>query len=192
MVKRAISIALTALAVLFVGCTPKPPGPTTSVSATPIATAAVTSTPVATSTPIATPTPVLTPTPTAGVTENRIGYVRKAYTSNGKNYIDIDYVQFLTGQAAIDAAKADGIAEQDEHGNWYVPNDYYIVNDSSQLRTFEVSSTAAIKLDDGSAKKSITFAKLKSMGPTFDDGEMLMHCKVVNGIVTSLIQQFVP
>ena len=188
--KRAICIGLTVLAVLFVGCTPTTPGPTASTAATPTATIAATATPIGSTTPVSSPTPVVTPT--AEVTENRIGYVRKAYTKDGKNYIDIDYVQFLTGQAAIDAAKTAGDAEQDDHGNWYVPNDYYIVNDNNQLRTFEVGTSASIKLDQGTSKKTITFAKLKSMGPTFGDGEMLMHCNVVNGIVTSLLQQFVP
>ena len=94
--------------------------------------------------------------------------------------------------------RRDGYAEQDEHGIWYVPNDYYIQNDNKTLRTFEVSPSASIKIVDlaGSGSdipmKSISFAKLKTMGPTFADGDLLMHVNVVSGIVQSLEEQFRP
>jgi hypothetical protein len=177
--KRAVSFGLLLIALLLTGCTP----------------GVAEKTPASLATPSAAPTTALTPAPTVGVTENQIGYVRTASTTGGKNYIDIDYVQFLTGQAAIDAAKADGKAEKDEHGNWYVPNDYYIVNDNPKLRTFEVSPTASIKIVDlssGVKLKSITFVQLKTMGPTFADRKLLMHCNVANGIVVALEEQFRP
>ncbi len=179
------------------GCTPKGPEstPTPVINTTP--TTAIVLTPTA-SIPVQTITPTFAPTPTPGITEKRIGYVGKVYTKSGINYIDIDYVNFLTGTAAVEAAKEDGYAEQDELGNWYVPNDYYITNDNKTIRTFQVGLSASIKIVDlagsgsGIPMKSITFAKLKTMGPTFADGVLLMHVDVVSGIVQSLEEQFRP
>jgi hypothetical protein len=186
--KRTFCVCLTALAVLlFSGCSQKAAGPTLPVILT---------TPSPVISIIATTAPILTPTPTAGVTENRIGYVRKVKTTLGVNYVTIDYVEFLTGTAAIDAARAHGDAQQDEHGDWYVDDDYYIVNDNPLLRTFPLSATCSIRVVDLSSGSitpvSITFNHLKAMGPTFGSGELLMHISVVNGIVQSLEEQFRP
>jgi hypothetical protein len=53
-----------------------------------------------------------------------------------------DYAQFLTGQAAIDAAVEDGVTTPEEG----VPNDYYIRNVNSQLRTLPVAPNALVML----------------------------------------------
>ena len=97
--------------------------------------------------PSAEPTPTPMPTPTS-VTRERIGFIRDAYTHEGVNYIVIDYVNFLTGDEALDKAKADGEAEQDMYGNWYLPNDYYISNDNALLRTFPLHANCVIKIVD--------------------------------------------
>jgi hypothetical protein len=185
--KRVFTLFLIlALLMLSAGCTPGGPAKT--------ATPTLGGLPVLTLTPVAS----LVPTPTPGVSEKRIGFVRKAYTKSGVNYVDIDYVSFLTGAEAVEKAKADGMAEQDEDGTWYVPNDYYISNDNPMLRTFPLGSTCSIKIVDlgGSGAeipmKSLTFAQFKAKGPTFDDGEMLMYINVQNGIAVSLEEQYRP
>jgi hypothetical protein len=179
MKRRVLLIGLLLISMLFAGCT-----------------SGTSQTPAATATPLKTaePTAAASPTATVAVTENQIGYVLTASVTGGKNYISIDYVQFLTGQAAIDAAKTDGVAQKDSQGHWYVDNDYYIVNDNTKIRTFEVAPTASIKvLKTGSSElKSVTFSQFMALGPTFASGKMLMHCNVVGGIVVALEQQFVP
>jgi hypothetical protein len=52
--------------------------------------------------------------------------------------ISVDYAQMLTGAAAVDAATAAGEEPP--------PNDYFIVNDNPQLRTFEVATEVEVKL----------------------------------------------
>ncbi len=52
--------------------------------------------------------------------------------------IDADFVQMLTGKAAIKAAKKTGEAEYDlnKKGDttWYVPNDYFVLNENTKVR----------------------------------------------------------
>ncbi len=71
--------------------------------------------------------------------------------------VTFDVVQMLTGQDAIDAAVADGAAE-DCNGEPCVPNDYYIVNDNPRLRTVLVIADADITVNgcDGGCPGPIT------------------------------------
>jgi len=197
--KRRIAVfgLMILAALMIIGCAPKLPVPTVSVkptaTATPIGTTAI-----ATATTQPTGTAAVTPSPTpTNVTEKRIGFVRKAYTEAGVNYITIDYVNFLSGDAAIEKAKEDGKAEQDENGKWFVSNDYYISNDNKAVRTFPLKSNCTIKVVDWDSNeditsKSITFAELKSKGPEFDDGELLMDVDVVNGLIKSMVERYRP
>ena len=42
------------------------------------------------------------------VAEKQIGYIKKVYAKSGKNYLSIDYIQWLTGDAAEKAMREDG------------------------------------------------------------------------------------
>lgn len=55
-----------------------------------------------------------------------LGYIKKAYTKNGKNYIDIDYIVWIDDPS--------------------MPNNFRIQNDNPLIRTFEVSPNAKITL----------------------------------------------
>ena len=58
-------------------------------------------------------------------------------------FIDADYIQFLTGQAAIDAAvkahDADTFKTEDGVTHFDVPNDYYIVNENKKIRRLKLA-----------------------------------------------------
>jgi len=69
----------------------------------------------------------------------------------GKNSnIDADFVQMLSGKAAITAAKKDGEAEYDINAkgdtSWYVPNDYYILNANTMKRKLALAPNVHIYL----------------------------------------------
>jgi hypothetical protein len=68
------------------------------------------------------------------------------WSDSGTHKIKIDYVDFLTGDAADAAAVAAGEIAAGEH----VDNDYYIRNNNPKLRTFTVSGSAVITTDDRS------------------------------------------
>lgn len=76
--------------------------------------------------------------------EKQIGYVKKVYTKNGKNYLSIDYIQWLTGTEAQKAMREDGACPKT--GECIVYDDYYIRNQNPLIRTFEISPDATITM----------------------------------------------
>jgi len=82
--------------------------------------------------------------PTTSNEENQIGYIKSVFDKNSGKYLTIDYIQWLT--------QTDGTCRSNLEGNSNVPvcnpNGYLIVNDNSQLRTFEISENAAIDFSD--------------------------------------------
>ena len=78
------------------------------------------------------------PNPDANDVTHQATFIKKTGVADGGDHtMTFDYVQFLTGSAAIHAATA--------HGDT-VDNDFYVVNDNPKLRTFPVSSGVLIKL----------------------------------------------
>lgn len=67
-----------------------------------------------------------------------LGYIDKVWGEGGKRYLSIDYAEFLTGRAAVDAAAAAG------HTMEPGEDQYWIRNDNPQKRTFSVSDSVAI------------------------------------------------
>ena len=77
-------------------------------------------------------------------TERQMGYIKKVYAKGGKNYLDIDYIQWLTGNVAEKAMREDG--ECPKTGECIVLNDYYIRNQNPLIRTFPISPDAVITM----------------------------------------------
>jgi hypothetical protein len=76
--------------------------------------------------------------------EKQIGYVKKVYTKSGKNYLEIDYIQWLSGAEAQKAMREDGACPKT--GECIVYNDYYIRNANPLIRTFEMSPDVEITM----------------------------------------------
>lgn len=197
MKKIPVVILCILLAALLGACdqpTPSPsPSATASVTPVPTLTPQTTPTLSPTTQPTASPTPMpsITVKP-SGVTEKKLGFVTDAYTKNGVNYIKIDYVDMYTGNQAIQQALKDNSnwVEQDEHGNYYIPNDYYIRNANNKIRTFPLDPNCIIRIcdenDPSNLMKSISFGVFKSLS------DQLMHVDVQNGVVVSMSQQYLP
>ena len=71
-----------------------------------------------------------------------------------------DVIQWLSGEAANEAAVEDGAIEEGDS----VPNDYYIRNENPQLRTLNVASGITVVLSTWDcqnipSEKSVTFAR---------------------------------
>lgn len=84
--------------------------------------------PIPTPTPILSTTPTLTPNVRNQDVSKQIGYIKNAYTKNNKNFIDIDYIQWINDNSA--------------------PNGYRIVNDNSLIRTLEVIDSSKVNYLD--------------------------------------------
>ncbi|MDI6777730.1 MAG: hypothetical protein QMD77_00905 [Patescibacteria group bacterium] len=105
--------------------------------------------------------------------ERQMGYIKKVYEKGGKSYLNIDYIQWLTGDAAEKAMREDG--ECPKTGECIVLNDYYIRNVNPLIRTFEINPAAKIFMQtysigeaggDISWNQPITYAEFKSIFTT--------------------------
>ncbi|QIX60478.1 hypothetical protein HER32_04460 [Hymenobacter sp. BT18] len=138
-------------------------------------------------------------TETVGATGRNHGYLRRVYQQKGQYYATVDYIQFLTGEAAVAAARRKGDAaedvSQDGDTTYSVFNDYYIINDSPRLRTVRLSPTATITLwrsaETGLEEYPATPAQLQEK-----DAQALGLSPFIietrQGLAVSLSQQYVP
>jgi len=117
-----------------------------------------------------------------------------AITTSGKDFIiDADFVQMLTGKAAIKAAKKAGEAEYDINKKkdtvWYVPNDYFIANESTKTRKLIITPATPISVvKEGTSKVSkATAAQLKR-----SYGGKLYRLSIVNNKVVKLTEIYTP
>lgn len=74
------------------------------------------------------------------------GIIKEVWVEGSTRKITIDYVDYLTGAEADAAAIADGEISAGE----YVEDGYYVRNHNTKLRTFTVSGSVDITLDDRS------------------------------------------
>ena len=161
--------------------------------------------PVQTAAPAITAAPTSAPTPTStatsapsSVTEKALGYIKKAYINDGTAYIVINYVEMYTGQEAIQKALEDhsDVVYKDENGNYVIDNDYYIRDNNTKLRTFPLSADCPIRVVDMTGSGSIPMVKVSFQKFTnlvkARDYEYLMHINVVNSVVVSMEEQFLP
>jgi hypothetical protein len=151
------ALGLVAVAALLAGCSSTKKDAATTTTAATSTTAATTSTTAAPSTTAAgattTSTTAVTGTTTAGPTSptatvpsgNYYVYFKgsKDGTVEGQavTLVSFDEVQFLTGSAALAAAKAHHAVAQDATS---LDDDYYIVNDNTLLRTLAVVPDAQV------------------------------------------------
>lgn len=175
--------------------------PTTKTSATttviPTTTTVVTTTTAAPTTTVTTAAPTTTQsstkTTTTGVTEERMGFVVSTAAS-GSPSITIDYIEFYTGETAIEKALEDGsdVLEMDEYG-YYIPNDYYIRNNNPRLRTFPLNVGCLIKmipeLSGPDASETVTYDVFASRVSV---RKRLMTINVINGSVTWMEEFYTP
>jgi hypothetical protein len=105
--------------------------------------------------------------------------------------VTIDVVQFFFGEAATEAARADGST------NLPPPNDHWIRNDNPRLRTLPVAPDAPVTvnvlsaLETGSAttNSTISMAQLAAYGNVRSS---LFWVTTRDGAVTGIAEQFLP
>lgn len=200
MPRRSLAAAALASCLILAGCggpaPATPAGPTTGAATATASTSAPAGptggtpgspTPSMTS---ATPTPTATPWVDA---RKHCAFVKEARTANGRLVLDLDYVLFLTGPEAEDAAEADGAEPP--------PNDFYIVNDSTKLRTSPVAPDAPLTVVLDAAAGQVPEGRTMAQGdwiaalrgPHGDAFRSTPYwVKIVDGTITEIRQQYVP
>jgi hypothetical protein len=109
----------------------------------------------------------------------------------GQSTITFDLIQFFTGEAATKAAAEDGEESPP-------PNDYYIRNVNSRLRTLPVRSDAPITVNvlaapsTGSSTKDVSVTLDELAGYFPNSGTAPFWITVEQGQVTKMAQQFLP
>lgn len=130
----------------------------------------------------------------AGPTEVQPAYVLGIVSEDGAWKLQVDYIQFLTGDEAAQAATAHG----DESPP---PNGYYVVNDNPKIREFPVQAGIAavvVTNDDGTsdpAGHALSLSQWGSAlsgphGPVFRS--TIYWVTVTNGTVTAINAQYTP
>jgi hypothetical protein len=131
--------------------------------------------------------PDITSGPVPGVITTATGYLCSAYTGSGANRIVIDYVEFYTGEEAIAEAAEDGYPPP--------PNEFYIRNDDTTLRTFALATSCTIELLDytlpGPPLAEADYGYLESLSP-FHAEEYLVNIQIIKGRVTHIWQEYIP
>jgi hypothetical protein len=133
--------------------------------------------------------------PEQGSTEESYGYITGAYSQNGKNFIDIDYADVLTGDAATQRAIMDG-AQVDQNGNLIWPGgeavntEWYVVNSNPKIRTFELSESCSIQIFGATQMLDVNFeefqARLTDFGYDYYQTYMFVWIDVHDGLVVSI------
>jgi hypothetical protein len=135
------------------------------------------------------------------VSEKAIGYLKKVYTKSDKNYLNIDYVQWLSGDAAEKAMREDG--ECPKKGECIVYNDYYIRNVNPLVRTFEVAPDAEIFAHDFSAdyqagnwNENWNFSRFSNyFNSSANNGywdSAPFHVEIGNNQILKITEQYIP
>lgn len=132
------------------------------------------------------------------ISEKKIGYITKVYEKDGRRYLSFDDVKFLTGSEAVEAARKDGNAIF-EKGNYYVLDDYYIVNEDKTLKDYVMDENASLSLlgfmvsDNGEdiTNRRIDYIKFKEAINT-KDYPKLCYIYIKNNVVIKVEGQYVP
>lgn len=150
------------------------------------------------------------------VYDKQIGYINKMYSSNGKLYIDVDLVEFYFGNKESlqefindNPDKYKVYLPINNNGEYYVPNGYYIRNNSDKITTYEVSSDSTFQLlnhdlirlgydpkpkENSSIPESVSLDTFKSYIDNSLDKERGSMCwiELKNGVAYSIYRQYTP
>ena len=155
--------------------------------------------------------------PIESVIDSRFGYLEFIYQDNGDYYVDLDEAEIFFGEEALNEALLDRKEINDEDGNAFVYNGYYVRNNYDILSTFKISKDAKFYLcgfalkgerNDNSidlyevsleefkeytTKFKTAFEDKKNPGNVIEDFVRLpIWADVQDGIVVKLYQQFTP
>jgi len=189
----AVSCVIGITLLVVTGCGDGDDGDATTTAAT--STPAATPPPTQSQAPITSQTPAGTASPSPGLEDGRSPVYVTAIDVPGRT-VTFDLIQFLTG----DEAKRAYTKDHPEDPGW-PPNDYYIVNENSRLRTLPVVAgvdTTVNWLGGGADPEEISFDQLPdyfATNPAPSDGHLWyapFWLTVDDGQVVLLEEQYIP
>lgn len=101
--------------------------------------------------------------------QSQYAFVKKVIDQKGRKTVRVNYVQYLTGDAAVKAAKLNGDAEvsynKEGKAEYYVLDDYYLL-DEKKIRNLSLSKNCVFRMQvikNGLPKSSVqTFLYFKT------------------------------
>lgn len=129
--------------------------------------------------------------------EAATGYIKALFNKQGKNYMEIDYIQYFEGKDAINAIR------QDKKSSGYdystdIPNGFYFRNNNTKIRSFQLSSDIKIKIryefeTSATGEKTVSYKEFKNK---YDSKKLYKEVPVdiivKDGVVTQIDQKFIP
>ncbi|ARC86421.1 tetratricopeptide repeat family protein [Clostridium argentinense CDC 2741] len=132
------------------------------------------------------------------VIEKKIGWVKDV----NDNYILLDEVEFYLGnEVALNEAKKDNNkVVRDENGREYVPDSYYIRNNSDEIATYAIDENTVFEIckyllgdvyNNAAEVESVSYETLKKV---VDDHERGLLCWIYteDNKITKIEQQYIP
>lgn len=129
-------------------------------------------------------------------TEERYAYIKEVFINNSELYVKADYVDYLTGDDAVEAEQRDETYfVEDGDTVSYVTDGYYISNQNDKLRTFRLSKDVEINIffveRDSYEIEEIDGASLSQLEEHLENNPLLiLHVK--EGIIVEIEEQFLP
>ena len=121
-------------------------------------------------------------------------YIEDVINLDNLTYLEVDFIQFLMDDKAIEEATKRGEAAYDieENGDttFYVNNDYYIVNDNPKLRLFMLTDSTDIEFHELFGETVTDFKNSEEVMNRVRFSPFIIVTK--DGKVTGLYEIFVP
>lgn len=132
---------------------------------------------------------------------NKIGYIKNIYARDGIKYIEIDYIQWLQGDEALQAMHEDG--ECDGIDNCFVPNDYYIRNPDTTITTHKISQKTSFTMQtykmlergNMTTDEKLSYSNFASIFTDSEESSVKFapyHLTLKNHIIVAVTEQYVP
>lgn len=139
----------------------------------------------------------------------QMGYIKSVYEEGEKKYLKIDYIQWLGGEEGAQACVEDKkcLPQCLEEGGC-LPNGYYVRNQNTKIRTFEISDStmfdftdlqsAGFELDNiPLASFTISFVEFKDIFSSSDTEQewlrnSIYNIELQNSVIIKLWHQYQP
>jgi hypothetical protein len=129
-------------------------------------------------------------------TQEQYANIVRVFQKGDTTFLDADYIQYLTGDAAIEAAKkahqADTFKTKDGKTHIDVPNDYFIVNESKKIRQLQLAKNCIFNLIiNPDRTHPIDDNSLKSLRIIYSDSPFILAFDD-KGVVVRIKEVFIP
>ena len=123
-------------------------------------------------------------------------YIKKFYAKDNQQYVDADFIQFYTGDKAIQVARQHHDAEMIiEKGDttWSLPSDLYIVNENSLVRKLVIADNAVYKGVKYGTEQVVTKpVSREQLLAVYNKEKIYVLTLNKNNVITQIKEQYLP